>query len=59
MHIKDLKMSRSLKNFITVRDVLGTYNARQLRFLFLMNHWNRLMNYDPDTSFAEAKRKEE
>lgn len=52
-------MSRSLKNFITVEEIMKEYSGRQLRFLFLIHHWNVLMNYDPQTSFAEAKRKEE
>ena len=31
LHIEGLKMSKSLKNFITIRAALATYSARQLR----------------------------
>ena len=40
LHIKGLKMSKSLKNFITIRQALGEYSARQLRLLFLLI-WRR------------------
>jgi len=33
-------MSKSLKNFITIRQCLKVHTARQLRLLFLMRLWN-------------------
>lgn len=36
LHIKGLKMSKSLKNFLTIRDVLREDSARVIRLLFLM-----------------------
>ena len=39
LHIDGLKMSKSLKNFITIRAALTMYSARQLRFLFLLHQW--------------------
>ena len=51
-------MSKSLKNFITIKHILGTYTSRQVRFLFLMHHWNTLMNYETDKSMPEAVEKE-
>lgn len=32
-------MSKSLKNFVTIRAALTRYSARQLRLLFLLHHW--------------------
>jgi cysteinyl-tRNA synthetase len=40
LHIDGLKMSKSLKNFITIRAALTMYSARQLRFLFLLHQWS-------------------
>ncbi|VDN04473.1 unnamed protein product [Thelazia callipaeda] len=45
LRIAGLKMSKSLKNFITIRDVLKQYTARQLRILFLMHNWNDVLDY--------------
>ena len=33
LHIKGLKMAKSLKNFITIRDALQTHTARQIRLM--------------------------
>lgn len=45
LHIEGLKMSKSLKNFITIRQALEFHSARQLRMMFLMQPWDRGMNY--------------
>ena len=45
LHIDGLKMSKSLKNFITIRACLERYNARQLRLVFLGHRYNSPMNY--------------
>lgn len=37
LFIEGLKMSKSLKNFITIKAILERYNWRQLRLLFLMH----------------------
>ena len=47
LHIDGLKMSKSLKNFITIRAALNMYSARQLRFLFLLNQWCEPMELTP------------
>jgi cysteinyl-tRNA synthetase len=57
LHIQGLKMSKSLKNFITIRKILETYNARQVRILFLLHKWDALMNYS-FTSIDEAIERE-
>lgn len=58
MHIAGRKMSKSLKNFITIKDILGKYNARQVRFVFLLHHWSSMMNYSEENTWAEAISKE-
>jgi cysteinyl-tRNA synthetase len=45
VHIEGLKMSKSLKNFISIKEALKRYNARQLRFLFLQHGWNSTLIY--------------
>ena len=58
LHINKEKMSRSKKNFTTVRDVLREHSWRQLRMLFLLHRWDTLMNFEAETSFPEAVAKE-
>eukprot|EP01055_Gregarina_sp_Pseudo9_P005958 Gregarina_sp_Pseudo_9__5957@NODE_968_length_2021_cov_13_870838_g908_i0_p1_GENE_NODE_968_length_2021_cov_13_870838_g908_i0NODE_968_length_2021_cov_13_870838_g908_i0_p1_ORF_typecomplete_len650_score166_30tRNAsynt_1e/PF01406_19/5_2e128tRNAsynt_1e/PF01406_19/7_4e02tRNAsynt_1g/PF09334_11/0_0042tRNAsynt_1g/PF09334_11/2_5e05tRNAsynt_1/PF00133_22/2_9tRNAsynt_1/PF00133_22/2_2e08DALR_2/PF09190_11/5_5e08DALR_2/PF09190_11/8_9e03tRNAsynt_1f/PF01921_18/4_4e02tRNAsynt_1f/PF01921_18/0_005tRNAsynt_1d/PF00750_19/ len=50
LHIKGLKMSKSLKNFITISAMLEKYNARIIRLLALIHRWDQPMNYDPEGS---------
>ena len=45
VHIEGLKMSKSLKNFISIKEALKRYSARQLRFLFLQHGWNSTLIY--------------
>lgn len=42
-------MSKSLKNFITIRDALKKYSARQLRFVFLLHSWKDTLDYSDNT----------
>merc|ERR1719261_1583663 len=48
LHIQGLKMSKSLKNFITIRQAMEVHTARQLRLMFLMQRWDAGMNYSDD-----------
>ncbi|KAG5484465.1 hypothetical protein LSCM1_07834 [Leishmania martiniquensis] len=59
LHIKGLKMSKSLKNFITIRQALDDLGVtpRAMRLLFLANPWNKPMNFS-DQSLDEATEKE-
>jgi cysteinyl-tRNA synthetase len=52
LHIDGLKMSKSLKNFITIGDTLKKYNPREIRFLFLLQDWDRPMNYQRQNTMA-------
>lgn len=58
LHIGGRKMSKSLKNFITIKEMLKLYSQRQVRFLFLLHGWDTLMNFHLDTSMPEAVHKE-
>eukprot|EP00980_Cylindrotheca_fusiformis_P023017 scaffold10054_cov140-Cylindrotheca_fusiformis.AAC.8 len=57
LHIKGLKMSKSLKNFITIRQALKEHTSRQLRLMFLLQPWDKPMNYS-DQTVDDAKSKE-
>ena len=58
LHIDGLKMSKSLKNFSTIKEMLTMYTAKQVRFMFLLHSWSVTMNYSPDNSFPESIAKE-
>ena len=58
LHIAGRKMSKSLKNFIMIKAILEKYNARQIRFVFLLHHWSSLMNYSEENTWPEAVAKE-
>lgn len=47
--ISGCKMSKSLKNFVTIKDALLKYTARQLRFAFLLHSWRDTLDYSPNT----------
>lgn len=49
LHIKGLKMSKSLKNFITIAQALEIHSARQIRMLFLLYKYNAQMDYGDNT----------
>eukprot|EP00850_Spirogloea_muscicola_P009212 SM000051S17572 [mRNA] locus=s51:414570:421017:- [translate_table: standard] len=57
LHIEGLKMSKSLKNFITIQQALEKYTARQIRLLFVLQSWDMPMNFGEST-IAEALSKE-
>eukprot|EP01006_Ploeotia_vitrea_P008701 TRINITY_DN20830_c0_g1_i1.p1 TRINITY_DN20830_c0_g1~~TRINITY_DN20830_c0_g1_i1.p1 ORF type:complete len:790 (-),score=145.35 TRINITY_DN20830_c0_g1_i1:1386-3677(-) len=58
LHIEGLKMSKSLKNFITIKQALEHHSARQIRIMFLLQQWDKPMNYS-DQAVDEAKAKED
>ena len=57
MDIDGLKMSKSLKNFITIKETLSKHNAKAIRMMFLIHTWSSKMNYDEDKSLTEASEK--
>ena len=58
LHIKGKKMSKSLKNFTTIKEILQHKTAKQMRMLFLLHQWHTTMNYSPEDSFPEAEKKQ-
>jgi cysteinyl-tRNA synthetase len=47
--IEGCKMSKSLKNFITIKEALETHTAPQLRLAFLLRQWNSTLDYSENT----------
>lgn len=52
--ISGCKMSKSLKNFITIREALEQYTARQIRFAFLAHSWVETLDYSTNTMQTAA-----
>lgn len=42
------KMSKSLGNFFTIRDVLGHYDAETVRYFLMSGHYRSQLNYSED-----------
>ncbi|KAI8866091.1 hypothetical protein GQ42DRAFT_160423 [Ramicandelaber brevisporus] len=53
LHIEGLKMSKSLKNFMTIPEALQQYSGRQMRINVLMHHWHAGMDFS-HSSMTEA-----
>ena len=45
LHIEGQKMSKSLKNFITIDEALESYTSRQLRLAFASAQWNNQLDF--------------
>lgn len=45
LHIEGQKMSKSLKNFITIKEILKKFTPRQLRLAFLLQQWNTQLDF--------------
>ncbi|KNH00563.1 cysteinyl-tRNA synthetase [Perkinsela sp. CCAP 1560/4] len=56
LHIKGLKMAKSLKNFSTIRETLQDYTADDIRMVFLLQPWFKPMNFSAQV-IAEGKEK--
>jgi len=57
LEIEGLKMSKSLKNFITIREALKTFTPRQLRLMFALQPWNKPVMYG-EQARAEMRARE-
>ncbi|KAJ7782366.1 tRNA synthetases class I (C) catalytic domain-containing protein [Mycena maculata] len=55
LHIEGLKMSKSLKNFITIDEILKKYTARQLRLAFLTQLWNTKIDFTDSLMTGEVR----
>ena len=49
VRIDDEKMSKSLGNFFTIRDVLKTYHPEILRYFIINSHYRSPLNYSDET----------
>lgn len=47
--IAGCKMSKSLKNFVSIRDALSRHSARRLRMAFLLHSWKDTLDYSDNT----------
>ncbi|KAF7266872.1 hypothetical protein GWI33_019804 [Rhynchophorus ferrugineus] len=47
--IAGCKMSKSLKNFVSIQEALSKYTSRQLRFAFLLHSWRDTLDYSQNT----------
>lgn len=55
LHIEGLKMSKSLKNFITIDEILRRYTPRQLRLAFLSQLWNAKVDFSESLMTGEVR----
>lgn len=54
LHIQGQKMSKSLKNFITIEQALNDFTSRQMRLVFAMSAWDRPLDFK-DSLIKEIK----
>ena len=54
LNVDNEKMSKSLGNFFTIRDVLKRFDGETLRFFFLRTHYRSPFNFS-DTLLDEAR----
>jgi cysteinyl-tRNA synthetase len=54
LNINDEKMSKSLGNFFSLRDVLAKYDAETIRFFMLRTHYRSPLNFSQD-GLSDAK----
>ncbi|KAG8832947.1 hypothetical protein FRC17_000276 [Serendipita sp. 399] len=57
LHIAGLKMSKSLKNFITIEEMLQNWSPRQIRLSFVSQLWNSRLDWNESLQ-AEVKSRE-
>jgi len=48
VRVNEEKMSKSLGNFFTIRDVLKEYRAEEIRFFILSSHYRSPLNYSEE-----------
>lgn len=54
VRVDNEKMSKSLGNFFTIRDVLATYDAETVRFFIVRTHYRSPLNYS-DAHLDDAR----
>ena len=53
--VNGVKMSKSLNNFITIKDLLKEYDSRVLRYFFLKHHYRSSLDYSKDKVIQAKK----
>lgn len=53
--VRDEKMSKSLSNFVTLRDLIGRFTGGALRLFFLNAHYRSPIEYSPERVAESAK----
>ncbi|MRJ41125.1 MULTISPECIES: cysteine--tRNA ligase [Idiomarina] len=48
VQVDEVKMSKSLGNFFTIRDVLAQFDAETVRYFLLSSHYRSQLNYSKD-----------
>lgn len=54
LNIDSQKMSKSIGNFLSIRETLNHYNARVLRFFFVSSHYRSAINFT-ESSLEQAQ----
>ncbi|KAK6092871.1 cysteinyl-tRNA synthetase [Batrachochytrium dendrobatidis] len=54
LHIEGQKMSKSLKNFISIKEALEQSTAQQIRIMYLLHHWDSTLDWSAG-SLSEAR----
>ena len=54
LNVDQVKMSKSLGNFFTIRDVLGRYDGETIRFFMLRTHYRSPVNFS-DATLDDAR----
>jgi cysteinyl-tRNA synthetase len=55
VNVNDVKMSKSIGNSLTIRDVLQKYDGEVIRTAFLLSHYSSPMNFNDETQ-KQAKK---
>ncbi|MBT3169793.1 MAG: cysteine--tRNA ligase [Candidatus Cloacimonetes bacterium] len=55
LNIEGEKMSKSLNNFFTARDILKKYDAEAIRFFFLSKHYRSPIDFNEDIIIESSK----
>jgi cysteinyl-tRNA synthetase len=53
--VRGQKMSKSLKNFITIREFLNKYSPRLLKFFVIKHHYRSSIDFDEEKLFQAKK----
>lgn len=55
LNIKGEKMSKSLKNFTSIKEALKEVGSNTLRLYYAQTAYNRVMNFDPEQRYTQAE----